>query len=254
MAKHRFSGLHAPNHINMVFDDNGGRRAGSFCGLPLWLKLEETNPESVERRRMITDCPKCAAQWGKAELAKLGERVRLEKREPWAGFIRSNYAVIVDGVERGLIVNEYGFGKGFELRAMPQTADSEYWPNVSGERIATYQAEFKRPNPVADYDFWPVHFAAREAMAIAAFHLALKGGLPTTAEAVEKAAKRAEARAAREASEEAEREARRAARLERDGKAKAALASLRSRADISTAEREGLDILAAAYGLEESMQ
>lgn len=242
----------APYEPNVVFD-YGDRyhRWASYCGSHLLLKPEQVTAEGLKRERLLSDCPKCAAAIGKAKLAQYGERVRLEKREPEHSWYRSNYAIFIDGVERGLIVCESGWGKGWGLCAMPNSGG--YRERVSSGKPNRWEAR----NFGDDRTFWPIHYAARDAMACAAVKAAEAGFMPTVAESMAQAEQRKAEKAEREAEAERSRLARAAERERQEevrqtdvALARAALEALRGRPDLTNAEATGLASLAILAGLE----
>jgi hypothetical protein len=256
-------GKSGPSHcaFKSLCADQGGfashdryRQGWTWCG-DVKLFSEADRAEPVK----LADCPKCAQALGKAKLAKAG-RVVLEQLEKPHSYDRSTYRVLIDGVHRGWIGTESGWGKGWYLRQLAENEGTDesrgycYRRNVSGDRPSRYdaqrQAEAEAKPEFRDHHrriFWPVHFAARDAMAAAALALHETGGLPTVAEMAE----RKEAERVRRVAEEAERAAmreeaakRRAReeeeREERRTAAREALASLEGRPDLTNLELAGL--------------
>lgn len=122
----------------------------------------------------------------------------------------------------------------------PNRWDAERWP-TEGEHAHKYKA-------------WPVHYASKEAMAVAALDFRDSGQLPTLEEQAEREAadkaRREEEAAEREAMRArlaTEREEREALRLERLAIWRDALASLDARADLSNVERAGLEAIKLLY-------
>lgn len=240
-------------------EDQGGfanheryRKVVTWCG---------DSPLMNERDRAaslkLATCPKCAAAIGKAKLAQLGGRVALERMEKPPGYWRSGYVVSIDGVPRGLIGVANGWGERWRLHRLPkpdawngtgagvavdppQRYDAERWP-VEGEHAARYVA-------------WPVHHAAKEAMACVALTFCERGELPTLVESeaaeealrVQRVADNAERERSREASRLASIE-RENVRLERLAIWRDALASLDGRPDLTNMERAGLEAIKLLY-------
>lgn len=79
MSRARSSGHCAPRseYVNRVYNDNGFHRGSSFCGEPMHFNIErgESEPAALLKAELLSDCPKCAAKWGKAKLAELGGRI-----------------------------------------------------------------------------------------------------------------------------------------------------------------------------------
>lgn len=228
------------------------RKVETWCGeSPLMGERERAEPLK------LATCPKCAAAIGKARLAALKGRVVLERMETPPSYWRSGYVVLIDGTPRGLIGVANGWGERWRLHRIPKPDswnglgagvacdppnryDAQRWP-VEGEHAARYVA-------------WPVHHAAKEAMAAAAWTFYERGDLPT----LEEAAALEEAAKAARAVEEGEREARRlvarqeaerreSERLERVAIWRDALASLDGRADLTNMERAGLEAIKLLY-------
>lgn len=208
-----------------------------------------------------TNCPKCAAALGKANLAKLnagGARIELERIADLKGcaayslrYARSAYRFKVAGELRGFIIAEAGFGKGWSLRmvagalAFASSSDGrECGDSLTGDKPDRWRKLGEGAS------FRMVHYCALEAMAVAAWRAYQRGELPTPAEQEERAAARkakaqaeaAEREAAR-AQREREREAERLATLEAKATARHALEELRKRADLSNLELAGLAAL-----------
>lgn len=267
-------GKSGPTHcaFKSLCADQGGfathdryRQGWTWCG-DVKLFSEADRAEPVK----LADCPKCAQAMGAEKLKRLGGRVTLEKLDKPFSYDRSTYRLLIDGTHRGYVCTESGWGKGWSLRQLAENEGEDetrgycYRRNVSGDRPnrwdAQRQAEAEAKPEFRDSHrrtFWPVHFAARDAMAAAAFALHEKGGLPTVAEmAAQKEAERVR-RAAEEAEREAyraeaakRREAAEAERLERMEAARAGLEALSGRADLSNVEGAGLAAIRALLGLE----
>jgi hypothetical protein len=266
-------GKSGPSHcaFKSLCADQGGfashdryRQGWTWCG-DVKLFSEADRAEPVK----LADCPKCAQALGKAKLAKSG-RVTLEQLDKPHSYDRSTYRVLIDGTHRGYVGTESGWGKGWYLRQLAENEGEDetrgycYRRNVSGDRPSRWdaqrQAEAEAKPEFRDHHrriFWPVHFAARDAMAAAALALHEKGGLPTVAEM----AAHKEAERVRRAAEEAEREANRAEAAkrrareaeimeERRAAAVAGLEALSGRADLSNVELAGVAAIRALLGLE----
>jgi hypothetical protein len=207
----------------------------------------------------IATCLKCAQAIGKAKLKQIANRVRLERRETPIGYDKSTYDVYLDGTHRAYIGIANGWGEKWYCARLGDPADSIHWTNgrhggtVSGS-VLDYFGHERIP---ADAIFWPIHFAARDAMAAAALAYWIKWGVqgfPTVEEArAAKEAKRAadalEAQAREERRKVAaqEREAAESLRLERLAIWRDALASLDGRADLTNMERAGLEAIKLLY-------
>lgn len=228
-------------------DDATYRRGLTWCGD----KRLFTERERGESLRLVT-CPKCAAAIGAHKLAQLGGRVELERMEEPLSYHRSSYVLRIDGTHRGWIGTESGWGKGWSLYALPGEYDSyRGYQNLSGERPQRHSATGWAARNES-HTFWPIHYAARDAMACAALAALDAGQLPTLEEReaakVERAQRKAEqeAEAAERAKErQAERERLEAIRAERVETWRAALESLDARGDLSNLERAGLEAIKA---------
>lgn len=226
-------------------DDPTYRRGLTWCGD----KKLFTERERAESLRLVT-CPKCAAAIGAHKLAQMGGRVVLERMAEPLSYDRSSYRLLIDGTHRGWIGTESGWGKGWSLYALPGEYDSwRGFQNVSGERPQRYHATGWAARDESHL-FWPVHYAARDAMACAAIAALEAGKLPTEEEReaakLERARRKAEqeAEAAERAKErQAERERQEAIRDERVETWRAGLESLEARADLTNLERAGLEAL-----------
>lgn len=225
-------------------DSSHYRRGEAYCG-DLGLFSDRESKADIR----ASDCPKCAAIWGNEQLVELGGRVALERMEKPLSYCRSSYRLMIDGVHRGYVSCESGWGKGWELRGI-----GESWnPNKSGKRVSASAARYDLS---ADATFWPIHFAAKEAMAVAGYQAFLDGDLPTLVEqelAAEEA-KAARAERERQAEEsrlarEVERQRQEQERQERIALARDALESIK-RHDLSNLETAGLAALAALAGVE----
>ncbi len=239
------------------------RLAEMWCGDTSLIGMAET-PE----RATLADCPKCAAALGAAKLASIRATGLAVELEPIAElkeckdyslrYARSAYRLMIAGELRGYIIAEAGFGKGWRLRtvagalAFARHSEGETGDCLSGDRPSRYG--YGRD---ADAHFAPIHFAARDAMAVAAVRAFERGELPTPAEQEARAAER-KARQAAEAAErdaaraanEARRERERLALLEDKATARNALEELRKRSDLTNLELAGLAILERLAGVE----
>lgn len=219
-----------------------------------------------ERSAADTNCPKCAAALGKANLAKLnagGARIELERIADLKGcaaytlrYARSAYRFKVAGELRGFIIAEAGFGKGWSLRMVAGASSlisndgRECGDSLTGDK----PDQWRKPGEGAAFRM--AHYCALEAMAVAAWRAYQRGELPTPAEQEQRAAahkaKRAAEAAEREAARaqrEREREAERLATLEAQATARHALEELRKRADLSNLELAGLAALETLAGV-----
>lgn len=228
--------------------------ADTWCGeSKLW---DRAKPFESPR---IATCLKCAQAIGKAKLAQIANRVRIEKRETPLGYDKSTYDVHIDGTLRAHVGIANGWGEKWYLAKVGDPADSVHWTNgrhggvVSGSVVDYFGHERLSPETI----FWPVHFAARDAMACAALTYWERygiGGLPTVEEARAAKAERKERErvealereAARETARK-ERERLEGIRLERVATWREALASLDARADLSNLERAGLEAIKLLY-------
>jgi hypothetical protein len=221
-----------------------------------------TADEMTAEARLDADCPKCSAAMGKAMLAKYGDRVRVvpieahkESEDYSIRYSRSAYEFHLDGVLRGYIIAEAGFGKGWRLCRVAGALDfAKTDDRVTGDSISGRKPErYGSHKPGAGAPFRIVHFASRDAMACAAVKAAERGDLPTVAEQAERKAagdaKRAEEAAQRERDRAAAAQRREEAervRAERMTEAREGLASLWRRDDLTNLERAGV---ASAAGL-----
>lgn len=233
--------------------DSDYRYALTWCGD----KKLSTERERGESLRLVT-CPKCAAAIGKAKLAKLGGRVELERDEKPLSYHRSSYRLLVDGAHRGWIACESGWGKGWHLYGLNGPGEyGDFKRLVYDGRYGNKPTRWNASDALKtgkELDAWPVHFAARDAMAALAVAMVDAGKLPTAQELEEREERRKVERAAQEAesarlAEErrVEREAREALRLERLELWREALASLDGRADLTNLERAGLEAVKLLY-------
>jgi hypothetical protein len=237
-----------------------GERAS--LGGTLWT-AEEMTPEAAKR----ADCPKCAAAMGAAKLAgayagrvklvALSEEERKACDDYSVRYAKSVYEFHLDGTLRGYIIAAAGFGKGWSLHRVAGELD---FARVDGTRLVGDRISGDRPTRYGTRqqigELWPIHYAARDAMAAVAVRLAEAGDLPTPAEQAERKAasdaKRAEEAAQRErdrAAAQRAREAREQDRAERMTEARQGLASLLQRSDLTNAERAGVVSAAALLGL-----
>lgn len=240
-------------------DDPAKGMADTWCGE----KRLHDRAKPFESPRLAT-CPKCAQAIGKAKLAKL-PRLRLEKRaEPVNGYQRSSYDVLIDGELRGYVSCDTGWGTHWSLYRLKGPSESwssyENGPCVSGKRVDQFDARHwlngGHTNPES-VTFWPVHYAAKEAMAVAALAAFERGSLPTYAEqeaeiAERKERERLDALERQAAREERDKERARLEdiRLERVATWREALASLDARADLSNLERAGLEAIKLLYPID----
>lgn len=211
-----------------------------------------TATERADSLRLVT-CPKCSAAIGKHKLKRLGGRVTLERIEkPRSAYIKSAYALAIDGTLRGYVEIENGWGKGWSLRALPMT-DKDYSRDVIGKEPSRWDAKrwldggHSEPDRVTA---WPVHYHSKEAMAIAGLKAMTQGLLPTPEEqearAKEEQARRIAEEQEREANRierEKERQALAKERSERVATAWLALADLDARPDLSNIERAGIEAI-----------
>lgn len=233
-------------------DDPNRGMVEHWCGEKrLW---ERDKPFDSPR---LATCLKCAQAIGKAKLGQIAARLRLERRETPLGYDKSTYDVFIDGTLRAHVGIANGWGEKWYLAKVGDPADSIHWTNgrhggvVSGSVADHFTAQTWPMGDDSPHTFWPVHFAARDAMACAALAYWERygvQGLPTVEEA--KAA-----RAERKQREEAERIEREAARAERERQRQAdedvrlgrmiawrlALESLEARGDLSNVERAGIE-------------
>lgn len=227
-------------------------RVTTWCNDVTYMSLKER-----ERPQREVDCPKCAAAIGKAHLAsRYAGRVELKRPadldevgSPW----RSTYGKVwkgayefhLDGVHRGYIVVDNGWGTAWELRSLNPYGDSEEKP--WGYIVSSSPRKW---NPDSGGIFARVHSAARDAMACAAVKAVEAGLLPTRAEYEAQRLANKE----REAKEEVERAA---LRVERDARLareegirqerleawRLALCELEARPDLTNLERAGLEAI-----------
>lgn len=236
-------------------DNDGYLRGLTHCGSTSYFMPKERKPGAGLR----ASCPKCAAAAGKAKLATLGGRVRLEPApENVARSYKSAWTVLIDGEARGYIVAEAGFGKGWDLMSMPTATDLR-----GGWRYHGNSATPRRPNLYnadnvpPEQPIQPLHYGARDAMACGALRAYEAGLLPTAAE---REAQEAEAQARRQAAElererqreqdEKERTQRRAEAAERRATARDAMAELAARPDLTNLELAGIAAVLAIIGEE----
>lgn len=218
----------------------------TWCGetngsrLPADLKGED--PFAYARR--MADCPKCAAAIGKVRLAQIADRVKVEAAEipttSWGKRYRSLNKVIIDGVHRGWIVMQNGWGNPWTLHQLSRDDERDY-----GSQISVEPSAYSTPTP--DSMFQRVHSAARDMMASAALRACDQGDLPTREEMkaaderrrIRLAEETREREAAREASAK-ERERKEGLRAERKATAINGLTEIEQRSDLSNLERAGL--------------
>lgn len=236
-------------------DDLARGMADTWCGeRKLW---DRDKPFPPNRH---AECPKCAQALGKVQLAKLSDRLRLEKREQPFSYTKSTYDLWIDGVLRGHVCINNGWGEKWFAAKVEDPGKSSGWTHgrhggrVSGSVLGRYQAERLQPDAAT---FWPVHFAARDAMAVAAlaYHdKALAKGLPSPLSTLEEQAEQEARRKAQRVQEEEERAVRlEAARVERERNEgiraerveawRLALVDLEARGDLSNLERAGLEAI-----------
>jgi len=233
-------------------DDATYRYAVTWCGG----KRLSTEKERGESLRLVT-CPKCAAAIGKHKLASM-PGVTLERDAEPLSYHRSSYRLLVDGVHRGWIACESGWGKGWNLYGLPGPGDyGDFKRLLHDGRYGNRPDRFSAMRAAEEgkaLDAWPVHFAARDAMACLALDLLAKGRLPTAEEQEARVAERKMREAAEKAESERlaeerriEREKQEAVRAERLATWRAALASLDERADLTNLERAGLEAVKLLY-------
>lgn len=202
----------------------------------------------------IATCPKCAQAIGKRTLAAR-PRLRIERRPEPLAYDKSTYNVFIDGVHRAYVGIANGWGEKWYLAKLADPKRAAGWINgrhggtVSGH-VVDY---FGHERLSADTIFWPVHFAARDAMACAAltyFERFGVAGLPTVeemavleAERKEREAVEAQARETARQERQRERERLETERQERLALWHEALASLDARGDLSNIERAGLEAI-----------
>lgn len=218
----------------------------------------------LESPRLAT-CLKCAQAIGKAKLAKLAPRLRLEKRETPLSYDKSTYDLFIDGTLRAHVAIPSGWGEKWYLAMVgdPEKDKRQGWTSgrhggkVSGSIVDYFTAQHWKLDDESHL-FWPVHFASRDAMACAALAYWDRFGvvgLPTLEEARAAEQARQEQRAEEEKERQAareratvEREKRESLRLERVETAKAGLESLAKRGDLSNVEAAGLAAIEALLG------
>lgn len=215
--------------------------------------------KAFESPRLAT-CLKCAQAIGKAKLGQLSARLRLEKRDVPLGYDRATYDLWIDGTLRAHVGIANGWGEKWYL-AKATDGDTSYWTNgrhggqVSGSVVDHFNALSWGEETKARAVFWPVHFAARDAMACAALAYWERHGvqgLPTheeskALEAERKArdAQEAEAREVARAAARAEAERREAERLERMATARLGLEAWQAREGLSNVELAAIEALRA---------
>jgi hypothetical protein len=222
------------------------RRGIAYCGAVTFFKASEREPSAAKR----ASCPKCAAALGKLILSRrYGERVRLEPAPAEvAKRFKSAFTFVLDGVPRGYIAAERGFGKGWDLYRLPYGKERSWrhWgDSITPARPGGPWGADKVPD---DQPIQALHFGARDAMACGAVRAAEAGLLPTAEEQEERERERTaireqeERERARHAEERAkEREAQRVEQEERRSTAIAGLEELGARADLTNLERAGLE-------------
>lgn len=203
------------------------------------------------------NCPACAKALGAAGLAKLPGRVELTKApegSEQAKRYKSAWLFALDGVPRGWITNERGFGKPWDLELLPTARDS--WRGTGGSVAGDPPPSYRPEARIDGATFHAIHYAARDAMAVAAVRAAERGELPTVEERAEREAAATLQREADERQREADRDAR-LARLEREAAEREerrstailALESLETRADLSNVELAGIAAMRALLGV-----
>lgn len=235
-------------------DDPARGMAEHWCGSTrVW---DREKPFESPR---IATCLKCAQAIGKAGLKQRAARLRLERRETPLGYDKSTYDVWIDGTLRAHVGIANGWGEKWYLAKVGDPADSIHWTNGrhGGQVSGSVVDYFGHERIAADSIFWPIHFAARDAMACAALAYWERygvQGLPTVEEAQQAKADRKERerleaieREAARAVATKEREEREALRLERLELWREALASLDGRADLTNLERAGLEAVKLLY-------
>lgn len=223
----------------------------TWCG-----ETKTFSKEEQEAPLKLTSCNKCSAAIGKAKLARSPGRVRLEKLEKALGYMRSSYALWIDGTHKGFIQIAAGWGVKWQLNALRD--EKGYSSYGYGETRSSGTADYfeakgrisrtitESPDPTG----WPVHFASKEAMAVLA--LALFDHDPLTfptqaqrdeAEAARLAKQEADKveRAASQARYEAQRIEDRRVRDERLEAWRLAFPDLLARDDLTNLERAGLE-------------
>lgn len=196
----------------------GGRTwCGEDYGLSASLSNMAEGEDPLAYSRRSTDCPKCAAAIGKARMAQIGDRVRLEAATgdeingSHGRKYRGLYRLFIDGTHRGWVVMQNGWGNPWELHELTDRLEDGW--RIYGAGVAAMPDRYSKTD--ADRTFQMVHFYSKDMMASAALRHHERVGLPT----VEEMAHRKAAERARREAEEAERaEARRVAEIERDRK------------------------------------
>lgn len=200
----------------------------------------------------LASCNKCSAAIGKLKLANL-PRIEMRKHEKPMSYMRSSYDVLIDGDVRGFIACESGWGTHwnlFQLREPHSHSFYDHGKKISGSRLDHWDAQ-RWPTEgehANKYHFWPVHWASKEAMLVAAWHAFERGALPTVeqmaeAEAARLAKQEADRveRAASQARYEAQRIEDRRVKDERLEAWRLAFPDLLARDDLTNLERAGLE-------------
>lgn len=215
---------------------------GATNGSRLPKDLNGEDPFAYARR--MADCPKCAAAIGKARLAQIAGRVKVEAAEvpttSWGKKYRSLNKVIIDGVHVGWIVMQNGWGNPWTLHQLSRDDERDFGSQISVEPSAY-------STPGKDNIFQRVHSASRDMMASAALRAYDQGDLPTV-ERMKQADEERRQRLAEEARQrEIDREAARVERERKDGlrseRKQLALDGLKTamlRSDLTNLEAAGL--------------
>lgn len=203
-------------------------------------------------RLRLASCPKCSAAIAKAKLARMPDIQIVRSETPANPYCRSSYDVMIKGELRGYITCDSGWGASWNLYELGEQR-SHYVANyltgkrVSGERIDYYDWKLQSGDNERRV-FWPVHWASKEGMAVAAYAAWQRGMLPTLAEQAEaERVRREEAeaakveRAAAQARYEAKRIEDRRVRDERLEAWRLAYIDLAARPDLSNLERAGIE-------------
>lgn len=243
--------------VPTTYEQTGDYLQGvAYCGKATHFKPAEREQGAAKR----ASCPKCAAALGKLILARrYAGRVKLEPApEHVAKRFKSAWEFHLDGVLRGYIATERGFGNGWELyRLLPDEV-----PAFDSWRVHGGRVHGDRPSGPWDADkvadetpIQPLHYGARDAMACGAVRAVEAGLLPTPAEQREAERQRLEREEASKLEREADRERRRkeaeqreAAHAEQVATAQQGLTELAARPDLTNLERAGVEAALTLIG------
>ena len=149
-------------------DDAQYKKGVTWCGKAQLF----SEADRAMNLRLVT-CNKCSQAIGKHKLARVPRRVRLEALEKPLGYMRSTYALHLDGAHLGFIQIASGWGVKWQANCLAD--DHGYTSYGFGEIRSVGTDDYykgkddlrRNPDNLNYHDAWPVHFASKEAMAVA---------------------------------------------------------------------------------------